>query len=154
MKLPTKLCYGLLFLAPFYGECSIIASDYHRNSATVSSETYWTQVLASNQNSDDVENAPIIDHSIFETSDKPDAILNISYINSSQTLEIIAADALDIQDIRLYSILGQKVKEWINIKPNSYGRYLLTLDHLTKGTYLVIVKTKSGQFNKRLIINP
>ncbi|WP_204345738.1 T9SS type A sorting domain-containing protein [Psychroserpens algicola] len=77
----------------------------------------------------------------------------ISYINSTQELQIIASQSLDIEEIKLYSILGQNLKQWSNVKPNLSGNYSLSLSNISKGTYIVSVKTKQGKFSKRLIIS-
>ncbi|WP_460218563.1 T9SS type A sorting domain-containing protein [Psychroserpens sp. MEBiC05023] len=77
----------------------------------------------------------------------------ISYISSKKELQIRTSQPIDIQDIRLYSILGQKVKQWSNVASNLSGGYNLSLSNISKGTYLVSVKTKTGNFTKRLIIS-
>jgi hypothetical protein len=79
---------------------------------------------------------------------------DISYISSRKELLIKAPQILDIESIRLYSILGQSLKQWTHIQPNISGDYSLSLSNMSKGTYLVSVKTKQGTFNKRLIITP
>lgn len=76
----------------------------------------------------------------------------INYISSTRQLHIETVNPFDIEEIRLYSILGQKVKQWTNLKPDSSGTLSVSLSNISKGTYLVSVKTKSGKFNKRLII--
>lgn len=76
----------------------------------------------------------------------------ISYISSTKELQIKSLQSLDVQEVRLYSILGQKVKQWSHVKPNLSGNYRLSLSNISRGTYLVSLKTKSGKFNKRLII--
>ncbi len=76
----------------------------------------------------------------------------ISYISSSQQLQIESRRTHGIKEIRLYSILGQKVKQWNNIQPDASGLVSLSLANMSKGTYLVSVKTETGNYNKRLII--
>ena len=76
----------------------------------------------------------------------------IKYINSTQQLQISAEIPFEIEEIKLYTILGQKVKQWTNLQPGSSGSIRLSLSNMSKGTYLVSVKTKRGKFNKRLII--
>lgn len=76
----------------------------------------------------------------------------ISYISSTQQLQIQTVTPFDIEDIKLYSILGQKVKQWSNLQPDSSGLLRVSLANMSKGTYLVSVKTKTGKYNKRLII--
>lgn len=76
----------------------------------------------------------------------------IKYIASTKELHIKTSQKLQIKEIALYSILGQKVKQWNTIKPNTSGALKVSLAHISKGTYLVSVKTKSSKFNKRLII--
>ena len=77
----------------------------------------------------------------------------ISYISSSKELQINVSNGLDVQDIHLYNILGQKVKQWSNLISNSSGNYKIPLSNISKGTYLISLKTKTGKFNKRLIIS-
>lgn len=77
---------------------------------------------------------------------------SISYISSTQELQIEAVHPFDIEDLKLYSILGQKVKQWTNLQPDSSGLLRVSLANISKGTYLVSVKTKTGKYNKRLII--
>lgn len=84
-----------------------------------------------------------------------DSIVNtpeIKYIASTKELLIKDSEQFKIQQITLYSILGQKVEQWNNIKPNTTGLLKVSLTNISKGTYLVSVKTKSAKFNKRLII--
>jgi hypothetical protein len=77
----------------------------------------------------------------------------ISYISSSKILQINVPNGLEVEDIHLYNILGQKVKQWSNLKSNSSGNYSISLSNISKGTYLISLKTKTGKFNKRLIIS-
>ncbi|WP_298895309.1 T9SS type A sorting domain-containing protein [uncultured Psychroserpens sp.] len=77
----------------------------------------------------------------------------INYISSTKELKIKTANSLDVQDIRLYSILGKKVKHWKNLKPNSSGILKVPVSNISKGTYIVRVTTKAGISNKRLIIS-
>ncbi|WP_047545652.1 T9SS type A sorting domain-containing protein [Psychroserpens sp. Hel_I_66] len=76
----------------------------------------------------------------------------INYITSTKTLQINLAQGLNIKDITMYSILGQKVSQWSNMTSNASGTYNISVSHMSKGTYLVSLNTKSGTFNKRLII--
>ncbi|WP_298903080.1 T9SS type A sorting domain-containing protein [uncultured Psychroserpens sp.] len=77
----------------------------------------------------------------------------ISYISSTKELRIKTTNALEIQDIRLFSILGKKVKHWKNLKSDSSGMLKIPVSNISEGTYLVSVKTKAGLSNKRLIIS-
>ncbi|MDG5493184.1 T9SS type A sorting domain-containing protein [Psychroserpens sp. SPM9] len=84
-----------------------------------------------------------------------DAIVNtpeIKYIASTKELLIKDTAHFKIQQITLYSILGQKIEQWNHIKPNTSGTLKVSLANISKGTYLVSVKTKAAKFNKRLII--
>nr|WP_321234059.1 T9SS type A sorting domain-containing protein [uncultured Psychroserpens sp.] len=97
-------------------------------------------------------NAMVFANSQLSVSDATKTTPEINYINSSKELQIKSLQTLDIEEIRLYSILGQNLKQWSNVKPNLSGNYKLSLSNVSKGTYLVSVKTKQGKFNKRLII--
>jgi len=83
------------------------------------------------------------------TQQKPD----ISYISSTKELVVKTSPFFEIQEMRLYSILGQKVKQWPDLQSDSSGTFRASLSSIAKGTYLVSVKTKGGKFNKRLIIS-
>lgn len=86
----------------------------------------------------------------------PDSQLNtpqINYISSTKELKIDVPNALDVSNIHLYNILGQKVKQWSNLKPTSSGNYSVSLSNTSRGTYLISLITKTGKFNKRLIIS-
>lgn len=76
----------------------------------------------------------------------------INYISSTQQLQIETTSSFDIETVKLYSILGQKVKQWSNLQPNANGHWRVSLANMSKGTYLVSVKTKTGEYKKRLII--
>ncbi|MEH6537164.1 MAG: T9SS type A sorting domain-containing protein [Psychroserpens sp.] len=76
----------------------------------------------------------------------------IKYIASTRSLHINSSEQFQIQQITLYSILGQKVKQWNNLNADTSGTLKVSLAHMSKGTYLVSVKTKSAKFNKRLVI--
>jgi hypothetical protein len=77
----------------------------------------------------------------------------ISYISSTKQLQISVPQGLNFQEVHLYNILGQKVKQWSNLTSNSSGNYSISLSHISKGTYLVSLRTKTGKFNTRLIIS-
>ncbi|WP_084203469.1 T9SS type A sorting domain-containing protein [Psychroserpens damuponensis] len=77
----------------------------------------------------------------------------IRYISSTKDLKINVAQGLSVQEIYLYNILGQKVKQWSNLTTSSANNYSVSLANISKGTYLVSLKTKTGKFNKRLIIS-
>jgi hypothetical protein len=77
----------------------------------------------------------------------------ISYISSTKELQIISPNGLDIEAIHLYNILGQNLRQWSNLESNTFGNYTISMSNISKGTYLVSLKTKTGKFNKRLIIS-
>ena len=79
--------------------------------------------------------------------------IEIGYISSTKELRIKTANAIEIQDIRLFSVLGKKVKHWKNLKSNSQGTLKVPVSNISEGTYIVSVKTKAGITNKRLIIS-
>jgi len=86
----------------------------------------------------------------------PDSQLNtpqINYISSTKELKINVPNGLDVSNIHLYNILGQKVRQWSNLKPTSSGNYSVSLSNTSKGTYLISLIAKTGKFNKRLIIS-
>ncbi|TXE16070.1 T9SS type A sorting domain-containing protein [Psychroserpens burtonensis] len=91
--------------------------------------------------------------STLSTSETQLATPQISYISSTKELQIISPNGLDIDDIHLYNILGQNLRQWSNLESNTFGNYTISMSNISKGTYLVSLKTKTGKFNKRLIIS-
>ncbi|MFD2914699.1 T9SS type A sorting domain-containing protein [Psychroserpens luteus] len=98
-------------------------------------------------------NAMVFADSTLSTQDITLGTPQISYISSTKELKIEVPQDLSFQDIDLYNILGQRVKQWSNLASNSSGTYNISLSNISKGTYLVSLKTKTGKFNKRLIIS-
>lgn len=78
---------------------------------------------------------------------------DISYIHSTKELRIKAQQSFEIENISIYSVLGQNVKTWLHMKSDTSGALRLPLSNISNGTYIVIVKTKQGKFNKRLLIS-
>lgn len=76
----------------------------------------------------------------------------IKYITSTQQLQIEADQPITIEEIKLYSILGERIQQWSNLQLDASGALRVSLSNISKGTYLVSVKTKTGKYNKRLII--
>jgi hypothetical protein len=97
--------------------------------------------------------AMVFADSTLSTSETQLETPQINYISSTKNLQINVPNGLDVRDIHLYNILGQKVKQWSNLKSNSSGNYTISLSNMSKGTYLVSFKTKTGKFNKRLIMS-
>ena len=77
----------------------------------------------------------------------------INYISSIKELQIDTTNGLNVSKIHLYNILGQKVKQWSHLKPDSSGNYAISLSNISQGTYLISLITKTGKFNKRLVIS-
>lgn len=77
---------------------------------------------------------------------------DISYLSSTKELKIKGEQVFEIKNLSVYSVLGQKVKNWVNIKSDSSGVLKLSLSNISEGTYIVIAKTEQGKFNKRLLI--
>lgn len=98
-------------------------------------------------------NAMVFADGTLSTSETQLTPPKISFISSTKDLQINVPNSLDIQDIHVYNILGQKVKHWSNLKSNSFGCYTISLSNISKGTYLVSLNTITGKFNKRLIIS-
>lgn len=98
-------------------------------------------------------NAMIFSNSTLSVQETTFTTPQISYINSTKELQISVPQELSFQEVHLYNILGQKVKQWSNLTSNSSGNYNIPLSTISKGTYLVSLKTKTGKFNKRLIIS-
>ncbi|MEM5566349.1 T9SS type A sorting domain-containing protein [Psychroserpens sp. AS72] len=97
--------------------------------------------------------AMVFSDSTLSTQDSNLTTPQISYISSTKELQITVPQGLSFQEIHLYNILGQKVKQWSNLTSSSSGNYNISLSNISKGTYLVSLKTKTGKFNKRLIIS-
>jgi hypothetical protein len=100
-------------------------------------------------------NVSIMDFSdsTLSTSEAQVSTPQMSYISSTKQLQVHVTQDFEVQEIHLYNILGQKVKQWSNLTSNSTRSYNISLSHVTKGTYLVSLKTKTGKFNKRLIVS-
>ena len=101
---------------------------------------------------DDVSSMNFDNSSQLSVDEVKKASPEISYISSSKVLNIEMPQDMNIEEIRLYSILGQKIKQWANLKRNLSGNFTVSLSNMSKGTYLVSVKTAQGKFNKRLVI--
>jgi hypothetical protein len=92
-------------------------------------------------------------NSALSTSDTQLNTPQINYISSINELQIHMPNGLNVNDIHLYNILGQKVKQWSHLIPDSSGNYTISLSNISKGTYLISLITKTGKFNKRLVIS-
>lgn len=78
---------------------------------------------------------------------------DMSYLRATKELKIKSQYAFEIKDLSIYSVLGQKVKNWQNVTSDSSGMLKLSLSNISEGTYIAIVKTEQGKFNKRILIN-
>ncbi|WP_159950943.1 MBG domain-containing protein [Polaribacter septentrionalilitoris] len=74
------------------------------------------------------------------------------YNRSSKEIVVSTNDSIEIQKIKLYSILGKEVFKWQTQNSRSSEKRL-NVSKLSKSVYILKVETNKGKYIKKLIIN-
>ena len=88
-------------------------------------------------------------------STEENSILNNMVMYYNKNLEEINIDLknnLAIEEVSLYSILGQEIKQW-KFNANSSKKVTLPIGKLSKAIYIVKVKTTTGEVSKKMLID-
>ena len=88
-------------------------------------------------------------------STEENSILNNMVMYYNKNLEEINIDLknnLAIEEVSLYSILGQEIKQW-EFNANSSKKVTLPIGKLSKAIYIVKVKTTTGEVSKKMLID-
>ncbi|MBR9915438.1 MAG: T9SS type A sorting domain-containing protein [Algicola sp.] len=150
---------SLLALENFNQPISVYIYDTQTNQATAISDANYVQNLSSGDFinrffvtfTDDVSLMQFSDNQLSVTDTNYET-LNIAYLNSQQELQISASDYFEIQEIKVYTVLGQNVKSFTNLKSDTFGKLDVPLHNLSEGTYVVIIRTRHQKLSKRLIV--
>jgi len=74
--------------------------------------------------------------------------ISITMNNSTEELQLKKIIDVEIENIYLFNILGQKIKEW---NSNLIGRMISLPINSDAGAYIVYIKTSEGYISKKII---
>ncbi len=77
--------------------------------------------------------------------------LDIRFDYATKSIEVINTANLKIEDINVYSLLGQSVYK--SNKSNTDNTVSINTNSMSTGTYIVIVNTKNGFTSKKVLVN-
>lgn len=77
--------------------------------------------------------------------------LDIRFDYTTKSIEVINTANLKIEDINVYSLLGQSVYK--SNKSNTNNTVSINTNSMSTGTYIVIVNTKNGITSKKVLVN-
>jgi hypothetical protein len=83
----------------------------------------------------------------------PEDLATVSYLNDTDEIYINIPNALQLKQVHLYNIIGQKVKTWnVTNLPVLSNELHIPVRNISEGAYIVKVETNSGTLNKKVII--
>jgi hypothetical protein len=77
--------------------------------------------------------------------------LDIRFDYATDNIEIVNNSSVNIEDINVYSLLGQSVYK--SNRSNVNNRISINTNAMSTGTYIVIVRTKNGINSKKILVN-
>ncbi|MEO9570721.1 MAG: MBG domain-containing protein [Polaribacter sp.] len=77
--------------------------------------------------------------------------INIFYDDKLREININLNDNLNVSNVELFSILGQKINTW-NYKENYDNNLKLKINQISKSIYICKIKTNKGEISKKIII--
>ena len=77
--------------------------------------------------------------------------ISVAYLQNASELQIKNSNALSIEKVILFNILGQNVQTW-NVENPTQDNILLPVGKVSAGTYIVRIQTNSGTISKKIII--
>ena len=99
----------------------------------------------------DTDNETVTATALEQPLDKVAIDLNLDYNAREKTITITNDQSALIQEVRLYTVLGQIIKRW---SPNTNAQRLeLPAQAVSTGAYLVQILTENGTRSKKLIIH-
>ena len=78
--------------------------------------------------------------------------VSLYYDKNSKEINVNLKDNLEIESVRLYSILGQEIKTWEFISDKINDKKL-KVNNLSTAVYLIKIKTNRGDVSKKILIN-
>ncbi|WP_190246172.1 immunoglobulin-like domain-containing protein [Gelidibacter gilvus] len=79
--------------------------------------------------------------------------MTVQYLNKTQEIYIETPSAMDIEGIDLISVLGQKVKSW-ELEGQLEQRIIrVPVKGVSSGNYVLKIRTSTGVFSKKIIVN-
>ena len=84
----------------------------------------------------------------FQTNENQ---LDIRFDYATDKIEIVNNSNVNIEDIQVYSLLGQSVYKSNTI--NTSNKISINTNSMSTGTYIVLVNTKNGINSKKILVN-
>ena len=78
--------------------------------------------------------------------------ISVYYNSQSKEVKVLRKSNIDIDQIEIYNLLGQKVKKSSNFNQNN-KEISLSTSHLSTAVYIVKVSTDKGTVSKKIVIN-
>ncbi|WP_439127437.1 proprotein convertase P-domain-containing protein [Polaribacter sp.] len=78
--------------------------------------------------------------------------LTIFYAKESKEINIKLENNLEINNTKLYTIMGQEVQKW-EFNKNTSNSEKLKVNNLSTGVYVVKIKTNRGDVSRKILIN-
>ena len=79
----------------------------------------------------------------------------VNYLNESDEIYINLPDSIDMEQVSLFNIIGQKIKSFENDEINRTGSNEFRIPispSISEGTYVIKVESNLGVSNKKVII--
>ena len=86
--------------------------------------------------------------SAFQTKDNP---LDIRFDATTKDIKIVNHSSISIQNVNVYSILGQSIYKLDSAQTNN--KININTTSMRTGIYIVIVQTENGIISKKVLVN-
>ena len=76
--------------------------------------------------------------------------VNVFFNNNTKEIQILKKSNITIQNVELFNVIGQKIKNWSSFNQNLL-EYSLTLNNLSNAVYIINIKTNLGKISKKIV---
>ncbi|WP_242155022.1 LamG-like jellyroll fold domain-containing protein [Aestuariivivens sediminis] len=80
--------------------------------------------------------------------------VSVNYLQNSKEIFIRTPDHIDVKQVYLTNILGQRIKTWNKTNTPQFSNEMkIPVDDITDATYIIEVQTTAGNINKKVILS-